>query len=107
MSGRKTLSQPGPLNYLRGLALRSGPHSEGEKAPLVWTWNAPMVQLTAFHIQVEGKPGPGRPKMAWKQLAERDCSGSSRLSTLMIEICGDLCEICHACSKPAIWKGAH
>ena len=25
---------------------------------------------TAFHIQVEGKPGPGRPKMTWKQLTE-------------------------------------
>ena len=28
---------------------------------------------TAFHIQVEGKGGPGRPKMTWKQLTERDC----------------------------------
>ena len=36
---------------------------------------------TAFHMQVEGKRGPGRPKMTWKQLTERDC---------MIEICGDL-----------------
>ena len=26
---------------------------------------------TAFHIQVEGNPG--RPKMTWKQLTERDC----------------------------------
>ena len=26
---------------------------------------------TAFHIQVEGKHGPGRPKMTWKQLTER------------------------------------
>ena len=26
---------------------------------------------TAFHIQVEGKRGPGRPKMTWKQLTER------------------------------------
>ena len=25
---------------------------------------------TAFHIQVEGKRGPGRPKMTWKQLTE-------------------------------------
>ena len=62
---------------------------------------------TPFHIQVEGKRGPGRPKMTWKQLTERDCSGISRLSTLMIEICGDWCEICHVCSKPAIWEGAH
>ena len=28
---------------------------------------------TAFHIQVEGKHGLGRPKMTWKQLIERDC----------------------------------
>ena len=26
---------------------------------------------TAFHIQADGKPGPERPKMTWKQL--RDC----------------------------------
>ena len=46
---------------------------------------------TAFHIQIEGKRGPGRPKMTWKQLTERDCrEWTSWLSTLMIEICGDL-----------------
>ena len=28
---------------------------------------------TAFHIQVEGKRGPWRPEMTWKQLTERDC----------------------------------
>ena len=28
---------------------------------------------TAFDIQVEGKRGPGRPKMTWKQLTEGDC----------------------------------
>ena len=61
---------------------------------------------TAFHIQVEGKRGPGRPKMTWKQLIVRDCR-EWKLSTLMIEICGDLGEICYACSTPAIWKGAH
>ena len=27
---------------------------------------------TAFDIQVNGKCGPGRPKMTWKQLTERD-----------------------------------
>ena len=27
---------------------------------------------TAFDIQVRGKRGPGRPKMTWKQLTERD-----------------------------------
>ena len=28
---------------------------------------------TAFHIQADGKRGPGRPKMTWKQLTEREC----------------------------------
>ena len=28
---------------------------------------------TNFHIQVEGKRGPGRPKITWKQLTGRDC----------------------------------
>ena len=28
---------------------------------------------TAFDIQVNGKHGPERPKMTWKQLTERDC----------------------------------
>ena len=28
---------------------------------------------TAFDIQVDGKRGPGSPKMTWKQLRERDC----------------------------------
>ena len=28
---------------------------------------------TASDIQVDGKRGPGRPKMTWKQLTERDC----------------------------------
>ena len=28
---------------------------------------------TAFDIQVDGKRGPRRPKMTWKQLTERDC----------------------------------
>ena len=29
---------------------------------------------TACDIQADGKHGPGRPKMTWKQLTERDCS---------------------------------
>ena len=28
---------------------------------------------TAFDIQVDGKRGPGRPKMTWKLLTEREC----------------------------------
>ena len=30
---------------------------------------------TAFDVQVDGKRGPGRPKMTWKQLTEIDCRG--------------------------------
>ena len=58
---------------------------------------------TAFDIQDDGKRGPGRPKMTWKQLTERDCR-EWKLSSMYLEI---WCEICHACSKPVIWKGAH
>ena len=38
-------------------------------------WNAPMVQSskTAFDLQVDGKHWPGRLKITWKQLTERDC----------------------------------
>ena len=28
---------------------------------------------TAFDIQIVGKHGPGRPKMTWKQLTEKNC----------------------------------
>ena len=31
-----------------------------------------MVQSTVFDMQVDGQRGPGRPKMTWKQLKERD-----------------------------------
>ena len=50
-------------------------------------WNTPMVQSIAFDLQVDGNNGPGSPKMTWKQLTE---SASSRLSTLMINVPGDL-----------------
>ena len=50
-----------------------------------------------------GKAWAWGPKMTWKQLTERDCK--KWLSTLMTDIPGDL--VCHACSKLAIWKGAH
>ena len=36
---------------------------------------------TAFDIQIVGKRGPGRPKMTWKQLTERDCR-EWKLSTI-------------------------
>ena len=34
---------------------------------------------TAFDLQVDGKRRPGRPKMTWKQLTERNCREWKRL----------------------------
>ena len=68
-----TLSPPGSMSYLCGLALR------------IWTsfwrrerWYGHVecsngAVKTAFDKQVDGKRRPGRPKMTWKQLAERNC----------------------------------
>ena len=46
---------------------------------------------TVFDIQIVGKHGPGRPKVTWKQLTERDCR-EWKLSAidLTIETPGDL-----------------
>ena len=35
-------------------------------------WNTPTVQSRQPLTQVNGKRGPGMPKMTWKQLTERD-----------------------------------
>ena len=53
-------------------------------------WNAPTVQSRQpLTYRFNGKRGPGRPKMTWKQLTERD-RREWKLSTLMIETPGDL-----------------
>ena len=72
MLNHKTLPPSGPLSYLLGsedldliLKERRLPwygHVERSKGAV----------KTAFDIQVNGKRGPGRPKMTWKQLTERD-----------------------------------
>ena len=67
----------------------SGPHS-GEKTPMVW--NAPVVQLrqplTYRLMESVGLGGPKWHGSSWQRgIAE---SGSSRLSTLMIDVPGDL-----------------
>ena len=85
---------------------------------------------TAFDIQVNGKRGPGRPKMTWKQLTERDRRewklsarpNENKGLTQNLDVKVDqrrdarmigrmdnerTNEICHACSKPVAWKGAH
>ena len=60
----------------------------------------------AFDIQDDGKHGPGWPQMTWKQLTERDCR-EWKLSAIDPHDRYTWCEICHECSKPATWKGAH
>ena len=61
---------------------------------------------TAFDIQVNGKRGPGRPKMTWKQLTEKD-HREWKLSAIDPHDRDTWREICHACNKPVAWKGAH
>ena len=69
-------------------------------------WNAPMVQL---RLQVDGKCGPGRPKMTWKQLTERDCR-EKKLSAIdphdRYTWRSGVRSAMHAASKLP-WKGAH
>ena len=92
MSGHKT-SPPGPMNYLRGLALRNWiSFWRREGSPGMDMWNAPMVQSRKpFTYRLRESVSLGLPRRhgsSWQRgIAE---SGSSRLSTLMIEICGDL-----------------
>ena len=61
---------------------------------------------TSFDIQVDGKRGPRRPKMTWKQLIERDYR-EWKLSAIdpHDRQTWRSSDICHACSKPATWKG--
>ena len=61
---------------------------------------------TAFDIQVDGKHGPGRPMMTWKQLTERDRREWKLWAIDPLNRHTEIwCEICHACSKQATWKG--
>ena len=60
ISSRKTLSPPATCAAWRW---GSGPHSEGEKAPLLHVEHSNGAVKTAFDIQVDGKRGSGRPKM--------------------------------------------
>ena len=94
MSDRKTLSPPGPMSYLLGLALRiwiSFWRREGSIS--MDMWNTPMVQqlrqpLTYRLMESVGLGGPRWHGSSWQRgIAE---SGSSRLSTLMINKPGDL-----------------
>ena len=93
MSGYKTLSPPGPMSYLRGLALRIlTSFWRREDSDGMDMWNALMVQSRQpYTYRLRESVGLGGQRWhgsSWQRgIAE---NGSSRLSTLVIEICGDL-----------------
>ena len=60
---------------------------------------------TVCDIQVGGKCGPGRPKMTWKQLTERDCREWKLSAIYPHDRHTWRCGV--RCSKPATWKGTH
>ena len=94
----------------------SGPHSGGEKTPMVWTcgmlqwcsqdslWHTGWWKVSAWEAQDD-----------IEKLTERYCRDCREWKLSAINphdrhtwrLVWDLCEICHVCSKPAIWKGAH
>ena len=88
----------------------SGPHSEGEKTPMIWTCGTLQwcSQDSLWHT--------GWWK-AWAWEAQDDMEAADRERLQRVETLGYQpswqtfleiwCEICHPCSKPAIWKGAH
>ena len=91
-SGRKTLSPPGPMSYLCGLALRIWTSFwRREDSDGMDMWNAPMVQsrqpLTYRLIESVGLGSPKSHGCSWQGgIVE----SSSQLSTLMIDVPGDL-----------------
>ena len=88
----------------------SGPHSQGEKTPMVWTCGTLQwcSQDSLWHT--------GWWK-AWAWEAQNDMEAADREGLQRVEALGYRpswqtyleiwCEICHECSKPAIWKGAY
>ena len=93
MSSHKTLSPSGPMSYLHSMALRiwtSFWRREGSAG--MDMWNTPMVQsrqpVTYRLMESVGLGGPRWHGSSWQRGNTE--SGSSRLSTLMIDTLGDL-----------------
>ena len=88
----------------------SGPHSEGEKTPMVWACG------TLQWCSRDSLWHTGWWK-AWAWEAQNDMEAADREGLQRVVALGYQpswktnleiwCEICHACSKPAFWKGAH
>ena len=75
MSSGKTLSPPDPKSYLHGFinSIKDLDLILKEKR-LHWYGQVECSNgavKTAFDLQVDGKHGPGRSKMTWKQLMVR------------------------------------
>ena len=109
MSSHKTLSSPGPVSYLCGLALRiwtSFWRREGSTG--MDMWNTPMVQskpLTYRLMESVGLGGLRWHGSSWQRgIAE---SRSSRLSTLVIDIPGDLVWDLSYVQQASYLEGAH
>ena len=93
MPDRKTLLPPGPMSYLCSLALRIWTSFwRREDSDGMDMWNAPMVQsrqpLTYRLMESMGLGSPRWHGNSWQRGITE--SGSSRPSTLMIDIPGDL-----------------
>ena len=73
MSGRKTLSPTNELLARFGIEDLDLILKERRLRWYVHLERSNGAVKTAFHIQVEGKRGPGRSMKIWKQLTERDC----------------------------------
>ena len=121
MSSCKTLSPSGPMSYLHchhqvqwatctAWHWGSRPHPEGE---ICWyghiTWNTPKMRsrqpVTYRLMKSVGLGGPRWHGSSWQRgIAEWKLSAVTPTWQTHLEI---WCEICHACSKPATWKGAH
>ena len=93
MLNHKTLPLSGPLSYLHGSELKTWTsYWKREGSAGMDMWNAPTVQsrqpLTYRLMESVGLGGPRWLGSSWQRgIAE---SGSSQLSTLMIETPGDL-----------------
>ena len=93
MLNHKTLPPSGPLSYLHGSELKTWTsYWKREGSAGMDMWNAPTVQsrqpLTYKLMESVGLGGPRWLGSSWQRgIAE---SGSSQLSTLMIETPGDL-----------------
>ena len=77
MLNHKTLPTSDPLSYLLGIEdLDYTSSAFVISGRLPWYGHVERsngAAKTAFDIQIVGKRGPGRPKMTWKHLTERDC----------------------------------